>query len=83
MEFKDAKCLVGPSKCAAFNRALHIFSQAQLFQNTISKSVHHFGTTPRVLKGEGNKSQLLTGVSNAPKPLFGLKYDTHIVVATN
>ena len=41
----------GPSKCAAFNGAQHIFSPAKLFQNMIAKSVHHFGTTAGVIIG--------------------------------
>ena len=39
----------GPSNCAAFYGAQHIFSSAKLFQNMISKSVHHFGTTAGVI----------------------------------
>ena len=34
-----------PSKCSTFYTAQHIFSQAQLFQNIISKSVCLLGTT--------------------------------------
>ena len=34
-----------PSKCSKFNTARHIFSQAQLFKNIISKSVRLLGTT--------------------------------------
>ena len=40
----------GPWKCAAFNGAQHIFSQAKLFQNMISNSVHHFDTTAGVIR---------------------------------
>ena len=39
-----------PSKCSAFNGAQHIFSPAKLFQNMISKNVHHFGRTAGVIR---------------------------------
>ena len=39
-----------PSKCAAFYGAQHIISPAQLFQNMISKSVHHFATTAGLIR---------------------------------
>ena len=39
-----------PSKCSTFNTAWHIFSQAQLFQNIISKSVCLLGTTAGVIR---------------------------------
>ena len=39
-----------PSKCSAFNTARYIFSQAQLFQNSISKSVCLWGTTAGVIR---------------------------------
>ena len=35
--------------CAESNGAQHIFSPANLYQNLISKSVHHFGTTAGVI----------------------------------
>ena len=39
-----------PSKCPTFNTARHIFGQAQLSQNIISKSVCLLGTTDRVIR---------------------------------
>ena len=42
-----------PSKCSTFNTALNIFSQAQLFQNIISKSVCLLGTTAGVIRVVG------------------------------
>ena len=39
-----------PSKCSTFYTARHIFSQAQLVQNIISKSVCLVGTTPGVIR---------------------------------
>ena len=67
----------GHSKCSTFNSARYIFSQAQFFQNMISKFVHHFYTTAGVIRGlMKNRNHYIKNSSlshnNPTIPIFSL-----------